>query len=140
MAVTNVDPATLAASWAQKLGAAGDRMKAGAEAIQVAPGQAAAAASSRWLQAVTSAESRFKSNVAKVTKEQWQAAYIGKGLPRVASGAQAAQSDFAVTLGKILQAERSIVSSLPSRGDVEANIQRSAAFIRAMAATKGQYK
>lgn len=140
MAVTNVDPGTLAATWAQRLGAAQDRMKAGAMAVTTSPGAAAAAASDRWLAAVSAAAPRFKAAVASVTTADWQDAYINKGLPRVASGATAAQSKFATTLGKILQAEKSIVSSLPARGDVEQNIARSAAFIRGMAAQRGNFR
>lgn len=140
MPVTNVDPATLAATWQRNLAAAGDRMKAGALAVTTSPGQAAAAASSRWLAAVTAAESRFKQAVASVTTQQWQDAYVNKGLPRVASGASAAQDKVASTLGKILQAEKSIVASLPARGDVEQNIARSADFIRKMNAQRGSFK
>ena len=140
MAVTNVDPATLAATWKQNLSGASDRMKAGAMAVTTSPGQAAAAASGRWLAAVSSAEPRFRAAVAAVSTSDWQDAYVNKGLPRVASGAAASETKFATTLGKILQAQRSIVSSLPSRGDVEANIARSADFIRKMHAQRGQFR
>lgn len=140
MAVTNVDPATLAAGWATKLAGAGDRIKAGVQAVTTAPGQAAAAASGRWLASVTAAEPRFKQNVAAVSLQDWQSSFIDKGLPRIASGAQAAQSKFAAVLTKILATERTIVGSLPARGDVEANIARSASFIRAMHGAKGSFK
>ena len=140
MAVTNVDPATLAASWKQNLSAASDRMKAGVMSVTTPPGQAAAAASGRWLAAVTGAEGRYRQNVAAVPLQSWQDSYVNKGLPRVASGAAAAQDKFAATLGKILQAEKTIVSSLPARGDVEQNIARSADFIRKMAAQRGNFK
>lgn len=140
MAVTNVDPATLAATWKQNLSGAADRMKAGANAVTTSPGAAAAAASGRWLAAVSSAEPRFKQAVAAVTTADWQDAYINKGLPRVASGAQASENKFAATLGKILQAQRTIVSSLPARGDVEANIARSADFIRKMHSARGSFR
>lgn len=140
MAVTNVDPTTLAANWSRNLSAAGDRMKAGASAVTTAPGQAAAAASSRWLANVTAAEGLFKKNVAAVSLADWQNAFINKGVQRVASGATAAQDKFAATLGKIIAAERSIVSTLPSRGDVEQNIARSGDFIRKMHSAKGSFK
>ena len=58
--------------------------------------------------------------MAAVTTAQWQQAFITKGVPRVATGAQAAQSTFATTLGKIIEAEKSIVPSLPPRGNLQA--------------------
>lgn len=140
MAVTNVDPATLAANWAKNLSAATDRIKAGVQAVTTPPGQAAAAASDRWLANVSAAQATFRKNVAAVSLSDWQDAFVNKGLTRIPGGAQAAQTKFASTLGKILNAQKSIVSSLPARGDVEANIARSASFIRAMHAQKGSFK
>jgi len=139
MGVTNVDAGTLAQSWATNLAGATNRMQAGAQAVTTPPGQAAAAQKDAYLQGVQASVNLWAQKVAAVTTADWQQAYIQKGLPRVAGGAQAAQSKFAVTLGKILQAEKSIVSSLPARGGLENNIARSAAFQRAMAATKGSF-
>ena len=139
MGVTNVDPNTLATTWANNLAGAQARMQAGAQAVTTPPGQAAAAQQATWLANVTASAPLWAQKVAAVTTAEWQQAYIQKGLPRVASGAQAAQSSFAITLGKILQAEKSIVASLPARGGLENNIARSAAFQRAMAATRGTF-
>lgn len=139
MAVTNVDPATLAQTWAQNLAGAQARMQAGAQAVQTPPGQAAAAQQAVWLANVTASANRWATNVAAVTTAQWQAAYINKGLPRVATGAQAAQSTFAAILGRIIAAERTIVPGLPARGNIDANIARSAAFARAMNQLKGTF-
>jgi len=139
MGVTNVDPQTLATSWANNLAGAQSRMQAGAQAVTTSPGQAAAAQAAVWLQNVTNAQQLWQQKVAAVTTAEWQQAYITKGLPRVATGAQAAAPKFAQVLGKIIQAEKSIVAGLPARGGLENNIARSAAFQRAMAATKGQY-
>ena len=140
MAVTNVDPSTLAANWAKNLSGATDRIKAGVQAVTTPPGQAAAAAADRWLANVTNSQALFRKNVAAVSLSDWQDAFVNKGLTRIAGGAQAAVPKFATTLGKIIQTQKSIVSSLPARGDVEANIARSAAFIRAMHGAKGSFK
>jgi hypothetical protein len=139
MGVTNVDAGTLAASWAAKMAAAGPRMQAGAQAVTTPPGQAAAAQKDAYLNGVNASVNLWAQKVAAVSTADWQNAYITKGLPRVASGAAAAQPKFATVLAKILSAEKSIVSSLPARGGLENNIARSAAFQRAMAATKGQF-
>lgn len=139
MAVTNVPADQLAANWANNLAAANARMQAGAQAVTVSPGQAAAAQQGVWLANTTAAANRWAQNVAAVTTAQWQQAFITKGLPRVATGAQAAQPQFAVTLAKIIQAEKGIVPSLPPRGNLQANIARSAAFATAMNQLRGTF-
>jgi predicted transcriptional regulator len=139
MAVTNVPPDQLAANWANNLAGAQARMQAGAQAVTTPPGQAAAAQQAVWLANVTAAANRWAQNVAAVTTQQWQTAYISKGLPRVASGAQAAQANFATILGRIIAAEKTIVPGLPARGNIDANIARSAAFARAMNQLKGTF-
>ena len=139
MAVTNVPPDQLAANWANNLAAANARMQAGAQAVTVSPGQAAAAQQGVWLANTTAAANRWAQNVAAVTTAQWQQAFITKGLPRVATGAQAAQPQFAVTLAKIIQAEKGILPSLPPRGNLQANIARSAAFATAMNQLRGTF-
>jgi hypothetical protein len=139
MGVTNVPPDQLAAAWAQNLAGASQRMTAGANAVTTSPGQAAAAQQATWLANVTASANLWASKVAAVSTAQWQQAYITKGVPRVATGAQQAQASFAATLGRIIQAEKSIVASLPARGNLDQNIARSAAFQRAMAAQKGNF-
>jgi hypothetical protein len=139
MAVTNVPPDQLAASWASNLGAAQSRMQAGAQAVTTPPGQAAAAQQAVWLQNVTASANLWAQKVASVSTAQWQQAYIQKGLPRVSTGAQAAQQKFSATLAKIISAEKSIVPGLPPRGNLDQNIARSGAFQRAMAAQKGSF-
>jgi len=139
MGVTNVDPQTLAATWANNLAGAQARMQAGAQAVTTSPGQAAAAQQATWLANVTASANRWAQNVAAVSTQQWQQAYITKGLPRVATGAQAAQANFATILGRIITAEKTIVAGLPARGNLDQNIARSAAFARAMNAAKGTF-
>ena len=139
MGVTNVDPNTLAQMWAQNLAGASSRMQAGAAAVTTSPGQAAAAQQAVWLANLQASANLWAQKVSQVSTAEWQNAYINKGIPRVATGAQAAQSKFATTLGKIIQAEKSIVASLPARGTLDQNIARSAAFARAMNQQKGNF-
>jgi hypothetical protein len=114
-------------------------MQAGAQAVTQSPGQAAAAQQATWLANVTASANLWASKVAAVTTAQWQSAYITKGLPRVATGAQAAQPKFAATLARIISAEKTIVAGLPARGNLDQNIARSAAFQRAMASQRGTF-
>src|ERR1700759_4226198 len=139
MGVTNVPPDQLAAAWAQNLAGAQARMQAGAQAVTQSPGQAAAAQQATWLANVTASANLWAQKVAAVTTQQWQQASISKGLPRVATGAQAAQANFATILSRIIAAEKSIVASLPARGNLDQKIARSGAFQRAMAAQKGSF-
>lgn len=139
MGVTNVPPDQLAQMWAQNLSGATARMTAGAQAVTQSPGQAAAAQQATWLANVTASANLWAAKVAAVTTAQWQQAYVTKGIPRVATGAQAAQANFAQVLARIIAAEKSIVAGLPARGNLDQNIARSAAFQRAMAAQKGSF-
>lgn len=139
MGVTNVPPDQLAQAWATNLAAAQPRMQAGVQAVQTSPGQAAAAQQAVWLANTTAAANLWAQKVAAVPLGTWQQAFITKGLPRVATGAQAAQAGFAATLGKIMATERTIVAGLPARGNIDQNIARSAAFARAMNAARGTF-
>lgn len=139
MAVTNVPVSTLAERWATGMGGSAAKVQAGVQAVTVAPGQAAARQKATYVQNVTAAATRWARNTAAVPLADWQAAMVNKGVPRMGTGAAAAKTKFANILGKILDAERSIVSSLPARGSTQANIQRAVSFMTAMAAKKGTF-
>jgi hypothetical protein len=104
----------------------------GVNAVNVSPGALAARAAPTWAANTAAAQSKFARNSAAVTLQAWQQATTTKGAQRLSSGAQAAQSKVEATFAKLFPAIQSAVSSLPPRGDLEANINRSAAFARAM--------
>lgn len=85
-------PEQAVAKWLTNIGGATDRMTQGAQRVTKAPGASAAAAADKWLARVTAAKTKFQTNVARVSLQDWQAAYINIGIPRVAQGAQAKQS------------------------------------------------
>lgn len=85
-------PQAATAKWVSNLSAATDRMTTGAQAVQTAPGVAAAAAADKWLARVTAAKQKFATNVAAVSLQSWQNSYINIGIPRVAQGANAKQA------------------------------------------------
>ncbi len=124
--------AEAAAKWATALPAAQQRYVDGINAVNVAPGALAARASATWAANTAAAQSKFARNSAAVSLQSWQQAATTKGAQRLSSGAQAAQSKVEATFAKLFPAIQSAVSSLPPRGDLEANIARSAAFARAM--------
>lgn len=131
--MTSLTPDQIAASWAQALGAATTKITAGVNAVQVSPGAAAARNKQAYIANVTANVDKWASRSAAVTVEQWRTATTTKGIPRIASGAQAAQSKFSAFMQQLLPYVARQVASLPPRGNLDANIARSAAFARGMA-------
>jgi len=130
--------AEAAAKWATALPAAQQRYIDGVNAVNVAPGTLAARAAPTWAANTAAAQSRFARNSAAVSLQSWQQSTTTKGAQRLSSGAQAAQPKMEAALTKLFPAIASAVSSLPPRGDIEANIARSAAFARQMNKYKNQ--
>lgn len=124
--------AEAAAKWATNLPAAQQRYVDGVNAVTTAPGALAARAAPTWAANTAAAQTKFARNSAAVSLNTWQTATTTKGAQRLSSGAQAAQPKVEATFAKLFPAIQSAVSALPPRGDIEANIQRSAAFARAM--------
>ena len=117
-----------AAKWASGLAQAQSRMAAGADSVTVSPGALAARAADRYLAGVQANVDKFKRNAGNVSTEAWREAYKTKGLPRVASGATAAQPAFAAVMDKLIPYMKQ--AQLPARGTMEQNIQRAVAQIR----------
>jgi|SRR5579859_3109907 len=124
--------AEAAAKWAQALPASQGRYIAGVNAVTVAPGQLAARAAQTWATNTAAAVNKFARNSAAVSLQDWQSATANKGAQRLASGAQAAQPKMEAALSRLFPAIQQAVQQLPPRGDIEANINRSAQFARQM--------
>lgn len=130
------DPNSIAQRWAQQLGSATQKITEGVQAVNVAPGQAAARQKSAWVQNTTSSADKWARNTAAVPLADWQTAMINKGAPRIASGAQASQAKFATFMGELLPHIDRVKSSLPARGNLDQNITRMTSFVRGMAQFK----
>lgn len=124
--------AEAAQRWQSGFGSAGQRWADGIEAVQVAPGQLAAAALPRYLAGVQANAQKWASRSAGVTLAQWKQQAVSKGQARLASGAQAGMAKYQQRIGPVLDAIKTITAGLPPRGTVEQNIQRSSAFQLAM--------
>jgi hypothetical protein len=85
-------PAQVAAKFASNLGSATTSIQNGVQAVTQSPTAAAANAVTKWQQkmAQPSTASKFVAGLNGVSLQSWQSAMINKGLPRIASGAQAA--------------------------------------------------
>jgi hypothetical protein len=81
-----------AQKWAQNLSASTTSIQAGVNAVQTAPGQAAAEHQALMKAKLNAAidSGKWAARVSSVTTAEWKQAMLTKGLPRVASGAQAA--------------------------------------------------
>lgn len=126
-------PQQAAADWAARLAGSGDKITRGVQAVTTAPGAAAARQKAAYVANVQASSDKWATRVASVSTAEWQAATVNKGVPRIASGAQAAQSKFEGFMAQVLPHIASTVSALPARGNLEQNIARSAAFSRGMA-------
>jgi hypothetical protein len=131
-------PAQIAEKWARNLGAAGESIRQGVEAVTEAPGQKAAARSQAYLDGVMRAVSsgKWAENVGKVSLADWKNSMVTKGLGRIAAGATAAKGKMQSFMAEFLPYEQRVVSSLPPRGDLAQNIERMVAVVRANAEFK----
>jgi hypothetical protein len=120
--------AEAAARWQTGFGGAGQRWADGINAVQVAPGQLAAAAKARYMSGVQQNADKWAARVSAVSAAQWKQQAIAKGQARLASGATSGMAKYEARIQAVLDAEKSIIASLPSRGTVEQNIERSRQF------------
>ena len=128
--------ADAASKWAQNLGASTSRIQAGVQAVTVSPGQAAARQKQAYINGVNANAAKWAANVAAVSLTTWQNDVINKGIPRIASGASAAQPKFEAFMTRLLPFINQQVAALPQRGDLNANIARMTAFVTAMSKFK----
>lgn len=138
--MTAQTPDQVAAQWAARLAASTEKMQAGAQAVTVAPGVAAARQKAVWAQNVAASAPKWAANVQAVTREQWQNDYINKGLPRVGTGAQNAVPKMTSFFSKLLPAIQTGKSRLPARGTYDQNKARAAAWMDYMHSLAGQLK
>lgn len=99
----NFDAVSAARNWTAGLTGAGQKVTDGVNRVTQAPGQKAAAQSQKYLNNVTASVPKWQRKVAAVTLEQWRSAMIQKGVPRIASGAQASETKFQNALVPLFQ-------------------------------------
>lgn len=106
---------------------------------RVNPIDAAMAASGRWLANINAAgEAGFKAGLQRVDQNAMANTIATQGPALYNAGVTSKAYKYTAAMTKVLPAIRSVVASLPAKGDIEANIARAAAFQRGMHATKGQ--
>lgn len=137
----NLSAADVTAKWNTRANAASGDWVNGVNATTVNPGQAAAAQVAVFQSNFIAAIPKWQAKVGNMTLANWQQQTVAKGQARYGPGITAGQTKYQTAITKILAAEKSIVSSLPPRGNRSQNIQRSVAFQEAMgaAADAGQF-
>lgn len=136
----NMTPDQVAAKWNSRANSATQDWVDGINSVQVSPGQQAAAQADTWIANLQAARQKWQTKMANMSAATWKAETVAKGQSRYGQGITQGQTKYQQAIAKVLSAEKQIVASLPPRGNVEANINRSVAFQRAMAqaAANGQ--
>lgn len=127
--------------WQAAAGTAASAWTAGINATQKDQAALAAAAQPRWLAGVqdAAANNRFANGVTRRGTAYWKSQSEAKA-GNYTTGYSAGGNNFSAAIAKIIAAEAQIVSSLPARGDINANLQRSAQMALGLHALKGQLK
>ncbi len=125
------NPQTVAAKWSRNLGAAGQSITDGVNAVTTSPGQLAAAKVQQWLAAINASAAKWQRNVSAMTLQQWQTAMINKGVPRIVQGATAGEPNeqaFMTQFLPYLATGVAQVKGMP-KGGLANGIQRATAMI-----------
>lgn len=126
------DPAQVAQTWANRLGASSQEITQGVQRVTVPPGEKAAQQVDAYIAGVQRARDKWVRNVSSVTLGQWQQAMIQKGIPRISSGAAAAQPKVEAFMRSFLpyvEQGAAAVRAMP-KGTVDQGIARATAMIR----------
>jgi len=130
------DPKSVAEKWVRRTQAASQDMVNGVNAVTTNPAQQAIAKEAKLLNNVTEAitSGKWRRGMAAVTLEGWKQAMIQKGAPRVAAGAQAAQTKSEQFYAELLPYQDSLKSKLASMPDMtlQDNIQRAVTWMSDM--------
>jgi hypothetical protein len=115
-----------AAKWSRNLGAAGDNIRKGVNAVTVSPGKLAAEQVDRYVNGVQASSKKWQKKLEKMTLEDWKKAVIEKGLGRIANGANAAKPKYEAFYREFEQHLNNLDNVLKGmpRGGLQQNIQR----------------
>jgi hypothetical protein len=111
------NPAGAAQKWATKMGQATQAYVDGVNGVAVAPGVAAARASTKWLNKLNENKAKFERNVSAVSLTEWQTAARDKGAQRLAGGATAAlpkMEAFTASFFAYLKSGKAQIDAMPT--------------------------
>ncbi len=121
-----LSPQQIAQKWVNGVAGGVEAFREGVQAVSVAPTEAAIAAIPRYIEGTqrAAADGTLERGLRRVTLPDWQRATIEKGAPRLATGARAAQADFAAFMTEFMPFVENVRSNLPPRGSLQDNLQR----------------
>jgi hypothetical protein len=127
-------PQQIAAKWAAGVTNGVENYRAGVAAVSVAPTESAIAAIPRYVEGVNRAvaDGRVEAGLRRVTLADWQRATLDKGAPRLATGARAAEGDFAQFMTEFMPFVEQVRAQLPPRGSLDENLARMVQNARAL--------
>lgn len=126
------DPAFVAQKWAQNLGASTESIRQGVQAVTESPMEKAARNVDGWVAGVNRSRDKFQAGLRRRTLGDWQSSMIEKGIPRVSTGATAAQPKMQAFMAEFLPHVERVaqqVRSMP-KGGIDNGIARATAQIR----------
>lgn len=134
--MARVTPQEYAEKWNRRLKASTEDIRRGVQKVNQAPGIAAAQSAelmlNRLMEAIQSG--LWAQQVSAVTLEEWKKSIMDKGIPRIASGVDAAtpgQVQMAQRLLEAVDAAAARANALP-KGTIEDSINRMNTFVREM--------
>lgn len=140
--MANMNAADVAQRWANNLGAAGQKIRDGVNAVTESPMAKAAARQDAWVQGVQRArdDGSYAAGLNSVTLAQWKDAMLNKGINRIGQGATQALPKMQQFLQSFLPYVQQGVNNLANqpRGDLSANIGRMVTMVQYLANYKKQ--
>lgn len=126
-------PQSAGQKWLRNIQGSGQTATDGANSVTEAPGVKAAAQQEKMLRNLTESvtSGRWARNVSAVSLSDWKRAYIEKGIPAMARGAQLAQPKMVAYLTEaypVIAAMQQEIDAMPD-GSLQDSISRSAAWI-----------
>lgn len=123
----------VSAKWLTNFGNATQAMTDGVNAVQQAPGIAAAAQANLWLQRLQASQAKWAARVSAVSLPDWKAAMLNLGISRAQQGAQQKQqryTTFITDYMNFLSGQVPTIKAMP-KGTLQQSIARASAMITA---------
>ncbi len=138
MAGINVTAAQAADKWKRRLQASTEDIRIGVTAVTEAPTELAAQAADKYLAGVQAAVAtgKYQRGLRRVSLQDWKDATLGKGLQRIASGAEAAVPKVTAFMQQLIPFEERLMAEVDAMPNLtlEDSIARMGFWARGMAA------
>lgn len=123
--------AQISQKWLTNYQGSSQAMTDGSNAVQTAPGVAAAAQQAFWLSRIQASANKWATNVAAVSLQDWKTAYQTLGIQRGQAGATAKQSKYTAFITAYLQFLPGAVAQVRAmpKGNIQQSIARAAQMI-----------